>query len=46
MSALTAERRTILRLRDEGRISDDVWRTLEYEVDLTENRAKAADAEA
>ncbi len=45
LTALTAERRAILRLRDEGRISDDVWRALEYEVDLTESRAKAADAE-
>jgi CPA1 family monovalent cation:H+ antiporter len=45
LNALTAERRAILRLRDEGRISDDVWRTLEYEVDLTESRAKAAEVQ-
>jgi Na+/H+ antiporter len=44
LSALTAERRAILRLRDEGRISDDVWRTLEYEVDLTESRVRPAEA--
>ena len=43
LQALTAERRSILRLRDEGRISDDVWRALEYEVDLTENRVLPAD---
>jgi CPA1 family monovalent cation:H+ antiporter len=46
LSALAAERRAILRLRDEGRIGDDVWRTLENEVDLTESRAESADAEA
>ncbi len=43
LQALTAERRSILRLRDEGRISDDVWRALEYEVDLTESRVLPAD---
>jgi monovalent cation/hydrogen antiporter len=43
LEALTAERRSILRLRDEGRISDDVWRALEYELDLTESRVLPAD---
>jgi monovalent cation/hydrogen antiporter len=43
LEALTLERRSILRLRDEGRISDDVWRTLEYEVDLSESRVRPAD---
>ena len=37
--AVGVERRTMLRLRDEGRISDEVLRTLEYELDLTESRA-------
>jgi CPA1 family monovalent cation:H+ antiporter len=46
LEALALERRAILRLRDEGRIGDDVWRTLEYEVDLSESRATAAEAEA
>ena len=40
-SAVEAERRAMLRLRDEGRISDDVLRTLEYELDLTESRANS-----
>ncbi len=38
-TAVAVERETMLRLRDEGRISDDVLRTLEYELDLTESRA-------
>jgi Na+/H+ antiporter len=37
--AVAAERRAMLRLRDQGRISDDVLRTLEYELDLTESKA-------
>lgn len=36
--AVQAERRAIIRLRDEGRISDDVLRTLERELDLEESR--------
>jgi Na+/H+ antiporter len=40
-SAVETERKAILRLRDEGRISDDVLRTLEYELDLTESRANS-----
>jgi monovalent cation/hydrogen antiporter len=34
--ALEAERRTLIGLRDRGRISDDVLRTLERELDLAE----------
>src|SRR6266436_1538868 len=34
--ALQAERRTLIELRDRGRISDDVLRTLERELDLAE----------
>jgi CPA1 family monovalent cation:H+ antiporter len=34
--ALQAERRTLIQLRDRGRISDDVLRTLERELDLAE----------
>jgi len=36
--AVQAERRAIIRLRDEGRISDDVLRTMERELDLEESR--------
>ncbi|MEO6912052.1 MAG: cation:proton antiporter, partial [Edaphobacter sp.] len=36
--AVRAERRAIIRLRDQGRISDDVLRTLERELDLEESR--------
>lgn len=36
--AVRAERRAIIRLRDEGRISDDVLRTMERELDLEESR--------
>jgi Na+/H+ antiporter len=39
--ALDMERRTLLRLRDEGRIGDDVLRTLEYELDLAESKAQS-----
>jgi monovalent cation/hydrogen antiporter len=46
LEALTFERQSILRLRDEGRISDDVWRALEYEVDLSESRVRPVDIEA
>lgn len=35
---LRVERRTAVRLRDEGRISDDVLRKLQYELDLNEAR--------
>jgi CPA1 family monovalent cation:H+ antiporter len=36
--AIQAERRAMIRLRDEGRISDDVLRTIERELDLEESR--------
>jgi CPA1 family monovalent cation:H+ antiporter len=36
--AAQAERRAIVRLRDEGRISDEVLRTVEYELDLVESK--------
>jgi Na+/H+ antiporter len=42
--ALDTERRTIIRLRDEGKISDDVLRTLEYELDLTVSRTNSRNA--
>jgi monovalent cation/hydrogen antiporter len=36
--ALRAERRTLIQLRDRGRIGDDVLRTLERELDLAETQ--------
>ena len=36
--ALEAERRTLIRLRDRGRIGDDVLRTLERELDLAQTQ--------
>jgi hypothetical protein len=36
----------MLRLWDEGRISDEVLRTLEYELDLTESREKSKGTKA
>jgi monovalent cation/hydrogen antiporter len=36
--ALRAERRTLIGLRDTGRISDDVLRTMERELDLAESQ--------
>jgi CPA1 family monovalent cation:H+ antiporter len=39
--AVKTERRTIIRLRDEGLISDDVLRTIESEMDLEETRFQA-----
>jgi monovalent cation/hydrogen antiporter len=39
---LDVERKTALRLRDEGRITDEVLRELEFEQDLTETRLIAA----
>jgi CPA1 family monovalent cation:H+ antiporter len=35
---LAAERRTLIGLRDKGRISDDVLRTMERELDLAESQ--------
>jgi CPA1 family monovalent cation:H+ antiporter len=37
-SALQAERRTLIGLRDRGKISDDVLRTMERELDLAESQ--------
>jgi Na+/H+ antiporter len=37
-ATLQAERRTLIDLRDRGRISDDVLRTMERELDLAESR--------
>jgi monovalent cation/hydrogen antiporter len=37
---LDVERQTALRLRDEGRITDDILRQLEHELDLSETRLK------
>ncbi len=39
--AVHAERRELIRLRDEGRIDDEVLRKLERELDLTEAREQA-----
>jgi hypothetical protein len=36
--ALRAERQTLLGLRERARISDDVLRTMEREIDLAESR--------
>jgi monovalent cation/hydrogen antiporter len=36
--ALQAERRTLIKLRDQSRISDDVLRAMERELDLAESR--------
>jgi hypothetical protein len=38
VDALKAERRTLVGLRDRGRISDDVLRTMERELDLAESQ--------
>lgn len=38
LEALRIERRTAIRLRDEGRINDEVLRRLERELDLNESR--------
>ena len=39
------ERATALRLRDQGRITDDILRELEHELDLNESRLAAATTE-
>jgi CPA1 family monovalent cation:H+ antiporter len=41
--AVQAERRAIIRLRDEGLIGDDVLRTMERELDLEETRYQVAE---
>ena len=38
LEALRVERETAIRLRDEGRINDEVLRRIERELDLTESR--------
>jgi hypothetical protein len=38
--AVAVEGSTVLRLLDADRISNEVLRTLEYELDLTESRAE------
>jgi len=38
--AVEVERRALIRMRDEGRIGDEVQRRLERELDLTEARQK------
>ena len=35
------ERETVIRLRDEGRINDEVLRRIERELDLSESRTAA-----
>jgi CPA1 family monovalent cation:H+ antiporter len=42
MTLIDIERRTALHLRDEGRISDELLREIEHELDLNETRLKAA----
>ena len=41
LEALRVERETAVRLRDEGRINDDILRRLERELDLSESRIAA-----
>ena len=38
LEALRIERETAIRLRDEGRINDEVLRKIEHELDLSESR--------
>ena len=38
LEALRVERETLIRLRDEGRINDEVLRRIERELDLSESR--------
>ena len=45
LEALRVERRTAIRLRDEGRINDEVLRRLERELDLTESKIAATGEE-
>lgn len=44
LEALRTERETAIRLRDEGRINDEVLRRIERELDLGESRLSVADA--
>lgn len=43
LEALRVERETAIRLRDEGRINDEVLRRIERELDLSESRIVALD---
>jgi CPA1 family monovalent cation:H+ antiporter len=45
LEALRVERETVIRLRDQGRINDEVLRRIERELDLSEART-AAEGEA
>lgn len=38
LETLRVERQTVIRLRDEGRINDEVLRRIEHELDLSESR--------
>jgi Na+/H+ antiporter len=42
--AIQAERRAMIRLREEGRIGDDVLRTMQRELDLAESRYQTIDS--
>jgi len=42
LEALRVERQTLIQLRDDGRINDEVLRRLESELDLTESRLSLA----
>jgi hypothetical protein len=41
-SVLNAERAAVIHLRDQGRIDDDVLRTIERELDLEDQRLRRA----
>jgi monovalent cation/hydrogen antiporter len=43
LEALRIERDTVIRLRNEGRINDEVLRRIEFELDLSESRLAIAD---
>jgi len=43
---LVVERQAALRLRDEGRVTDEILRDIEYELDLSETRLTAANQHA
>jgi CPA1 family monovalent cation:H+ antiporter len=44
LAVLQVERVTLIRLRDEGRIDDEVLRTLQRELDLEESRVHTGSA--
>ena len=43
LEALRVERQTLIRLRNEGRINDEVLRRIEHELDLSESRLALAE---